>query len=204
MGFQSRAAALTHESNLPPSASAEGLQTAPFPSHKRRQADESLHWLGLKEYYCVSRNGSILLSVSWHLTNRYAFPTRQAISFKSQRFCLLKLRNDQWELETCASEKPPGWKDVVETLRKVVCNSQILSRFSNLQSDAILLKIYRGTEETHSPFHLPKSLGFLFVCLFPLRKIPESVYKGRFTTSEISLFFMRKMVRGCYFKDFLL
>lgn len=48
------------------------------------------------------------------------------------------------------SEEQPGCKDVVETLRKVVYNPQTLD--SSLQSDAILLKIYRGTTETLSSF----------------------------------------------------
>lgn len=44
VNFQSRTAALAWERNLPPSllpAACRRLQTAPFPSHKRRQADES-------------------------------------------------------------------------------------------------------------------------------------------------------------------
>lgn len=47
-------------------------------------------------------------------------------------------------------EEQPEGKDVVETLRKVVYNPQTPD--SSLQSDAILLKIYRGTTEILSLF----------------------------------------------------
>lgn len=81
----------------------------------------------------------------------------------------------------------------METLRKVVYKPQPLD--SSLRSDAILLKIYRGTTEILSSFL--RAFSFLL----SLKKYTRMGLQRRFPTSDFTVF---REVVGDYFKDFLL